>query len=80
MHHLDLFQDNKHFIGVGELELPTAALDRGCKALSITHTVSTLDHDFTKAKLVPSVTLCLKLLKDEEPYSSAVCMFSIFLI
>ena len=56
------FQDDKHFISVGEPNLPTAALDHGQRALwHRAHAVAALDHDFTKAKLVPSVTLCCKL-------------------
>ena len=55
------FQDDKHFIRVGEPDLPTAALDHGRKVLGHrAHTVAALDHDFTKAKLVPSVTSCCK--------------------
>ena len=46
------FQDDKHFISVGEPNLPTAALDHGQRALGHrAHAVAALDHDFTKAKL-----------------------------
>ena len=56
------FQDDKHFISIGEPNLPTAALDRGRRVLGHrAHAVAALDHDFTKAKLVPSVTLCCKI-------------------
>ena len=56
------FQDDKHFISVGEPDLPTAALDCDQRVLGHrAHTMAALDHDFTKAKLVPSVTLCCKI-------------------
>ena len=48
------FQDDEHFISIGEPNLPTAALDRGRRVLGHrAHAVAALDHDFTKAKLVP---------------------------
>ena len=60
--HGTFFQDEKHFISVGEPELPTAALDRGPRVLGhSSHAVSALDYDFTKAKVVPSVTLCCSI-------------------
>ena len=51
-------QDDKHFIKVGEPGVPVAAVDRGKQVLvSKDHPFLVGDHDFTKAKLVPSVTL-----------------------
>ena len=50
--------DDKHSIKVGEPGNPVAAVDRG-KAVLVNKNVSlsVADHDFTKLKLMPSVTL-----------------------
>ncbi|XP_078597452.1 uncharacterized protein LOC144873716 [Branchiostoma floridae x Branchiostoma japonicum] len=50
--------DDKHSIKVGEPGYPVAAVDRGKSVLVAKDTVFVVaDHDFTKVKLVPSVTL-----------------------
>ena len=54
--------DDKHNIKVGEPQHPVAALDRGKRVIS--HggiPVLALDHDFTKAKITPSVTLVAEI-------------------
>ena len=51
-------QDDKHFIKVGEPGYPVAAVDRGKQVVvSAAAPFSVGDHDFTKAKIIPSVTL-----------------------
>ena len=50
--------DGKHACKVGEPNYQVAAVDRGKKVLVAENTVFVVgDHDFTKAKLNPSVTL-----------------------
>jgi hypothetical protein len=54
--------DDKHSISVGEPNAAVASLDRGRRVLAATATdVVALDHDFTKAKLTPSVTLAVDI-------------------
>ena len=52
--------DDKHAIQVGEPKHPVAALDRGKRVIGHKGVpIEALDHDFTKAKLTPSVTLVI---------------------
>ena len=49
--------DNKHAIQEGEPKHPVAALDKGKRVIGHKGVpIEALDHDFTKAKLTPSVT------------------------
>lgn len=51
-------QDDKHSIKVGEPGFPVAAVERGKQVLVGTDTAFCVgDHDFTKSKIIPSVTL-----------------------
>ena len=51
-------QDDKHFIKAGEPGFPLAAVERGKQVLVSTGVPFCVgDHDFSKAKIVPSVTL-----------------------
>ena len=51
-------QDDKHSVCVGEPEHPTACLDRGRRVLGMSGLpVTSMDHDFTTSKVVPSVSL-----------------------
>jgi hypothetical protein len=51
--------DDKHAVKVGEPGAPVAALDRGGRVLQVVAAGPqvALDHDFTRAKIVPSVAL-----------------------
>ena len=54
--------DDKHAIKMGEPNFPVAAVDRGRSVLvskDITFAVG--DHDFTKCKIVPSVSLVVNV-------------------
>lgn len=54
--------DDKHSIQIGEPSNPVAALDRGRRVLtSVSRPVQALDHDFTKFKVVPSVSLVVDI-------------------
>ena len=51
-------QDDKHTVSVGDPQHPTACLDRGRRVLGLSGLpVTSMDHDFTSAKVVPSVSL-----------------------
>lgn len=51
-------QDDKHFVKVGEPGFPVAAIERGKQVVvSADVPFSVGDHDFTKAKIIPSETL-----------------------
>ena len=57
-------QDDKHFIKVGEPGFPVAAVERGKQVVVSTDAPFCVgDHDFTKAKIVPSVTLLCNVLE-----------------
>ena len=57
--------DDKHTIKCGEPGYPVAAVDRGKQVLvALDRSFSVSDHDFTKAKLTPSVSLVCDI-----PYS-----------
>ena len=57
-----LSMDDKHSISVGEPDGAVASLDRGRRVLTAAGTpVVALDHDFTKAKLTPSVVLAIDI-------------------
>ena len=50
--------DDKHNINLGEPGFPVAAVDRGKEVVVGCNSSSKVgDHDFTKAKITPSVTL-----------------------
>jgi hypothetical protein len=50
--------DDKHNIKVGEPGFPVAAVDRGKEVIvGANSSFQVGDHDFTKAKITPSVTL-----------------------
>jgi len=54
--------DDKHSISVGEPNAAVASLDRGRRVLTSSGIdVVALDHDFTKAKLTPSVALAIDI-------------------
>ena len=58
MHTSFVSQDDKHFVKVGEPGFPVAAVERGKQVVvSADAPFSVGDHDFTKAKIIPSVTL-----------------------
>ena len=54
--------DDKHSISVSEPNAAVASLDRGRRVLTSSGIdVVALDHDFTKAKLTPSVALAIDI-------------------
>ncbi len=54
--------DDKHNVQVGEPRHPVAALDRGKRVLGCEGIpIVALDHDFTKSKITPSVTLVVDI-------------------
>ncbi len=70
-------QDDKHFVKVGEPGNPVAAVDRGRQvvvARDIAMAVS--DHDFTKSKIIPSVSLVSEIPEDinQSFYTGQVCV------
>lgn len=57
--------DDKHNIKVGEPNFPVAAVDRGKEVLvGVNAKAMVGDHDFTKAKLTPSVALLCDIPED----------------
>ena len=68
--------DDKHNIQVGEPQRAVAALDRGRRVLVQEGTsIVALDHDFTKAKISPSVSLVIDIPSSptETFYRGKVC-------
>ena len=70
-------QDDKHFVKVGEPGSPVAPVERGRQvvvAKDIAMAVS--DHDFTKSKIIPSVSLVLEIPEDisQSFYTGQVCV------
>lgn len=62
MHAMLLSCDDKHSIQVGEPQHPVAALDRGRHVIGRGGIpIVSLDHDVTKAKITPSVTLVAEI-------------------
>ncbi|KAI8517529.1 hypothetical protein Bbelb_035460 [Branchiostoma belcheri] len=62
-----VFMDDKHGIKVGEPGYPVAAVDRGKSVLVSRDTVfAVADHDFTKLKITPSVTLVCDIPESES--------------
>lgn len=61
-HTILLSCDDKHNIQVGEHHHPVAALDRGKRVLGCEGVpIVALDHDFTKSKITPSVSLVINI-------------------
>ena len=57
--------DDKHRLKVGERNYPVAATERGRKVVvSRNESLAEADHDFTKLRLIPSVSLVVDIPED----------------
>ena len=72
---LMISMDDKHSVQIGEPNFPVAAVERGRRVLvSEGQTFAVGDHDFTKVKVIPSVTLVVDIpdSSDESFYMGQV--------